>query len=173
MGMLIDLQSSQGHALVVGGGVIATRKVKSLVEAEFRITVVAPDVSEEIRLAAWTTVFERAFEETDVTSEPRPALVFACTNDRATNQEIGRIARREHIPVVVTDAQEESTFFTPAILRDGDLAIAVSTGGASPSIAREVRERIVAALGPGWGSIVRLARSERDKQRAETRRTDE
>lgn len=170
MGMLIDLQPTMGHALVVGGGVIATRKLKSLVEAGFRITVVSPEVSAEIRRHPGITIQARAFAESDITHEPRPALVLACTNDRETNREIGRIARREHIPVVVADAQAESTFFTPAILRDGELAIAVSTGGASPTIAREVRERIVAALGPGWGDIVRIARSEREKQRTSTPR---
>lgn len=165
MGMLIDLQPSMGHALVVGGGVIATRKVKSLADSEFRITVVAPDITDDIRLAPFVTAIERVFEPTDITASPLPALVFACTNDRETNREIGRLARSLAIPVVVADAQEESTFFTPAILRDGDLAIAVSTGGASPAIARQVRERIVAALGPGWANIIRLARSEREKTR--------
>jgi precorrin-2 dehydrogenase/sirohydrochlorin ferrochelatase len=74
------------------------------------------------------------------------------------------LARSVRIPVVVADAQSESTFFTPATLRDGQLAIAISTGGASPTLARTIREKIAAALGPGWGQIVLVARGEREKR---------
>lgn len=163
MGLMVDLQPAAGPALVVGGGAVAARKVRNLAEAEFGIVVVAPLVADEIRLAPHVTVIERAFEPEDI--ELRPfAAVFACTDDRVVNALVGRLARAARIPVVVADAQGESTFFTPATIRDGDLAIAVSTGGASPALARDIRQRIITSLGPGWGSIVRLARNERDRR---------
>ena len=165
MGMMVDLQSAAGPALVVGGGKIATRKVRGLAEAEFQVTVISPAVSDEIRLAPHATVIERPFSPDDLAGDTRYALVFACTDDRTVNCEIGRLARLANIPVVVTDAQEESTFFTPAVLRDGDLAIAVSTGGASPRIARSIREYIVASIGPGWAPILGLARKERQSRK--------
>ncbi|MGH2632020.1 MAG: precorrin-2 dehydrogenase/sirohydrochlorin ferrochelatase family protein, partial [Tepidiformaceae bacterium] len=89
-------------------------------------------------------------------------VVLACTDSREVNRAIGAAARLRGIPVLVADRQAESTFFTPAVLRDGDLAVAVSTGGASPTMARVIRERIVAALGPGWSGVLRTARSERE-----------
>ncbi len=161
MGLMIDLLPAAGPALVVGGGAVATRKVRNLVEAEFEIVVVALAIADEIRLAPHVTLFQRAFEPTDIDLR-RFGVVFACTNDRATNALVGRLARTLGIPVVVADAQPESTFFTPATIRDGDLAVAVSTGGADPALARRIREQIVASLGPNWGSIVRAARSERE-----------
>ncbi len=160
--MMIDLQPSAGPALVVGGGDGALRKVRNLAEAEFNVTVVAPDVLDAVGLLPFVTVQRRAFEEADVTAVPAWSLIFACTNVREVNRRIGELARARNIPVVVTDRQAESTFFTPATIRDGDLAVAVSTGGASPALAKMIRERIVAALGPGWGTVARLARQERE-----------
>ena len=165
MGLLIDLQPAAGAALVVGGGAVAARKVRNLAEAEFTITVVAPAVLEEIRLTPFVTVIEREFQAGDIALGYGFAVVFACTEDREVNRLVGQLARAAKVPVVVADAQEESTFFTPATLRDGDLAVAVSTGGASPKLARQIRERIVSALGPGWGQILQAARTERQARR--------
>ena len=161
---MIDLQPASGHALVVGGGKVASRKVRALVEAEFAITVVAPLIAGEIRQAPFVTLLERAFEGGDLDHEVGFAVAFACTDSREVNREVGIEARARHIPVVVADAQAESTFFTPATLRDGDLAIAISTGGASPALTRRIREKIAAALGPGWGQVVAGARRERERR---------
>lgn len=162
MGLMIDMQPSAGRALVIGGGKVATRKVKSLAEAEFEVTVIAPEVTEEIRLAPTVTAVEREFDAADLQSEHRWALVMACTDSREVNREIGRLARLANLPVLVADAQDESTFFMPAVMRDGELAVAVSTGGASPTTAQWVREQIAGALGPGWGKMVARARTERE-----------
>lgn len=166
MSVMIALQPTAGPALVVGGGAVAARKVRSLAEGEFQVVVIAPDVLEEITLAPFVTVHRRAFEPADLQSDARYALVFACTNHRETNRLVGQLARAANIPVVVTDSQPESTFFSPAVIRDGDLLVGVSTGGASPSLARVIRERIVAALAPGWAHIVHAARKEREERLA-------
>lgn len=166
--MMIDLRADAGPALIVGGGAVATRKAKGLAEAEFRMTVIAPQVDGAIRSLPWVTVIERDFHPADLLANAGYSLVFACTASRTVNAEVGRLARAARIPVVVADAQDESTFFTPATIRDGELAIAVSTGGASPTLARSIREQIVAALGPGWGKVVSLARAERRKRPGKT-----
>src|SRR5690606_1600608 len=92
------------------------------------------------------------------------AIVFACTSDRETNRRVAEECRDEGIPVLVADAQDESTFFSPAIHRDGDLTVAVSTGGAAPRPAQEVRDTVVAALGGGWAERVAAARGERNER---------
>ncbi len=166
---MIELRPEAGPALIVGGGAVALRKARNLAEGEFRIAVIAIEISDRLRQQPFVTVYERGFEDSDMDAAAPWALVFACTSDRAVNRRVGELARARNIPVVVTDAQDESTFFTPATIRDGDLAIAVSTGGASPSLAKAIRERIVAALGPGWGTVTYLARQERQKRLAEKR----
>lgn len=162
MGMMIDLRSEAGPALIVGGGKVAARKAKSLAEAEFRIVVIAPVVDPAIGALPWVTALEREFVEADLPESSPYSLVFACTDSRRVNQEVGRLARAARIPVVVADRQAESTFFTPATVRDGDLVVAVSTGGASPKVATLIRGRIAAAIGHDWSTIVSAARSERE-----------
>lgn len=161
MSLVIELQPAFGPALVVGGGQVALRKVRSLVEAGFATTVIAPDVSPDIRELPGVTVEERPYVRGDCGSF---AIVFACTSDRETNRRIGGECREECIPVLVADAQEESTFFSPALHRDGDLTVAISTGGAAPRLAQEVRDTVAAALGSGWAERVAAARGERDQR---------
>jgi siroheme synthase-like protein len=152
MGMMIDLQPSMGRALVVGGGIIALRKLRNLREGGFACVAIAPAIRDEIRLLGGTMCLEREFEDSDIVAGL--ALVFACTDDREVNMRVGALARAAGIPVVVTDAQAESTFFTPAILRDGEVTVAVSTGGASPSSAKAIRTLIANALGSGFGRMI-------------------
>lgn len=167
--MMIDLRADAGPALIVGGGRVAARKAKALAEAEFRMVVIAPAIDQAIRALPWVTVMERAFSADDLPPAAPYALVFACTDSRDVNREVGRLARAVRIPVVVADRQAESTFFTPATFRDGDLAVAVSTGGASPKLAGLIRQRIAGAIGPGWASSVSAARTKREASLRETR----
>ena len=169
MSILIELRPEAGPALIVGGGRVALRKARNLAEGEFRFTVIAPEVFEGFRSLPFATVIERPFEPADIEATPPWALVFACTNDRDVNAAVGKLARALNIPVVVTDRQAESTFFTPATMRDGEVAVAVSTGGASPGLAKMIRERIVSQLAPGWGTIASGVRSEREARLARER----
>ncbi|MEX1102822.1 MAG: bifunctional precorrin-2 dehydrogenase/sirohydrochlorin ferrochelatase [Dehalococcoidia bacterium] len=169
MGLMLDIQPGFGRALVIGGGEIAARKIRTLAEAEFEMTVVAPTVVESIRLAPHVRVIEREWREDDLEGH---SLVLACTNSREVNRAIGEAARRRGLPVLVADRQGESTFFTPAILREGDVQVAVSTGGASPRLAKEIRTRIAEALGRGWGRVAYFARMERTARLGEEPREE-
>ena len=169
MSLMIELLPEAGPALIVGGGAVALRKARNLAEGEFRMTIVAPDVIDGFATLPFVTVHRRPFEPADIDAVPPWAIVFACTSNREVNSRVGDLARARNIPVVVTDRQGESTFFTPATMRDGDLAIAISTGGASPGLAKFIREKVAAALGPGWGSIARVARTEREARLAKAR----
>jgi precorrin-2 dehydrogenase/sirohydrochlorin ferrochelatase len=164
MGMMIDLQPSFGRALVVGGGTIAQRKVQTLVEAGFSVAVIAPDVAPRIREQPGIEFFEREFAAVDVAAE-RWALVFACTNSREVNRTVGEAARGAGVPVVVTDRAEESTFYTPGLVRDGRLAVAVSTGGAAPALTRELTKQLRELLGSGWAERVEAAAEARTATR--------
>lgn len=164
MSLMVELRPEAGPALVVGGGMVAERKVRGLLEAGFRVTVVAPEIGQTIcRPGVECRV--RAFETADIAGH---AIVFACTDSREVNRAVGEAARAAGIFVVVADSQEESTCFTPAVHRDGDLVVGVSTGGASPGLAMEVRDRIAESLGGGWDERVRAARSERQERLAAT-----
>ena len=153
MSLMIVLQPSAGTALVVGGGRVAERKVRSLAEAGFSITVIAPEVSQAIRELPGITITGRPFEVPDVEAAPGLAIVFACTDDRRVNQIVGDVARKRGLPVLVCDAPGESTFFSAATHRDGDLLVGVSTGGTSPQAARAIKNEIVQLSGRWQANI--------------------
>lgn len=169
MSVLIELRPAAGPVLVIGGGVVATRKARTMASGGFAVTVIAPAIADKIRELPMVTLQQREFEATDLSGSTRWALVMACTDDRAVNRQIGELARAANMPVLVADRQAESTVFTPAIIQDGDLRVAVSTGGASPGLAKAIRERIVTALGTGWGASVQRARTEREGRLARKR----
>lgn len=169
MSFLIDLQPSAGPALVVGAGTVALRRITNLAAAGFDVTVIAEaiDAVSAAQLTAHpaVTILQRPFSVTDIDGPGRWALVFACTNDRDVNRRAGELARAHGIPVAVADARAESTFFTPATAREGAVTIAVSTGGGSPGFAKDLRDRIVAALGEGWGATAGTLHDDRAARR--------
>lgn len=162
MSILIELRPDAGPVLVVGGGAVAARKARSLVEGGFEVKVVAPEICPDLEALPVTREI-RLFEDSDLMARPW-ALVLACTNAREVNRRVGELARAQRIPVLVSDSQEESTFFSPAVFRDGDLQVAVSTGGADPALAKSIREEIIAAVGPGWAETIAAARRSRDER---------
>lgn len=158
MSILIELQPTAGPVLVVGGGAVALRRASRFIAGGFDVDVVAPVFAAGFSQLPSARLIVRAFESSDIADH---ILVCACTGDRDVNARIGDLARRRRIPVVVADRQEESTFFMPAVHRDGSLVVGVGTGGASPSLARDIRDRIAECLGEGWASRVDGARNER------------
>ena len=134
--IFLDLRSKP--VLVAGGGTVATRKVKGLLEAGARITIIAPNVSEELR-GRDVTIVEREYRSGDSKGY---VLVFAATSSRDVNAQIGREAATLGIPANIADAPEECGFIVPARFGDGEVQIAVSTGGKDPRRAVAVRDRI-------------------------------
>ncbi|MCS7024000.1 MAG: bifunctional precorrin-2 dehydrogenase/sirohydrochlorin ferrochelatase [Bryobacteraceae bacterium] len=136
----------QGEAvLVVGGGRVALRKCKKLVEAGARVTVVSPRILPEFEKLG-VQVVAREFRPSDIES---PKLIFAATNRREVNAEVKRCADARGIPVNVADCLEECSFLVPATLERGNVQIAVSTSGQNPRLAKQLRihlEKLLAEL---------------------------
>ena len=136
----IDLKNRP--VLVVGGGTVAERKVETLLETGARVTVVSPEITE--RLLGYSrsqriTVLQRTFIPSDVDGV---LLVISATDDPTAQSEIAAIAASRNILVNTVDKPELCTFIVPAILRRGDITIAISTSGKSPSLAAELRARL-------------------------------
>ena len=143
--------------LVVGAGEVAGRKVAGLIGAGARVTVVAAEATAELaRLArdgaiAWE---RRGYRAGDLAGA---RLAIAATDDPEVNRRVAREAEAANIPFNAVDNLELSTFITPAVVARGDLVVAVSTGGRSPSMARKVRERIERALPPEYAALLDVA----------------
>jgi siroheme synthase-like protein len=162
--ILVELLPGAGPVLVVGGGTVARRKVQNLVEGGVTHVVIAPAIDDAIAALDGVTCIRRPFVHVDIDARPW-ALVLACTGDRGVNRTIGELARARHIPVLVADARAESTVAFPALHRDGDLLVGVSTSGADPALAARLRDSVAEALGPGRAAEVAAARAARAARR--------
>ncbi|HEX6371095.1 MAG TPA: bifunctional precorrin-2 dehydrogenase/sirohydrochlorin ferrochelatase [Longimicrobium sp.] len=149
------LDMARLRVLVVGGGAVAARKVAGLAEAGGRPMVVAPAVTDELRASivrlrlVW---HPRPYDSMDV---DRHHLVFAATNDAAVNGRIADDARAAGALVSRADEGGESDFHVPSHIRQEDVVVAFSTGGASPLLARRLRERLETVVTPGLGRAAR------------------
>ena len=150
------LLSLEGRAtLVVGGGPVAARKAAALVRCGARVTVVAPELCpamERLVAGGGAVLARRPFVEADAQG---CLVAIAATDDDGVNREVGAAARRRGALVNVVDQPELCDFTAPSVLRRGPLAVAVSTSGASPALARRVRKMIGELLGPEWAVVAR------------------
>ena len=150
--------------MVVGGGEVANRKARKLLQARAEVVVVSPEVKPELESVA-TEVRRRPYREGDLEGA---FLVFAATDSREVNSAVAREARERGIPVNVADEPSEGDFALPSVLRRGQLQVAVSTGGASPTLARRIRHELEDAFGSEWAGVVdELGRARRERRRAE------
>lgn len=165
----IFLNIREQPCLVVGGGEVAARKCAMLLRAGARVTLLAPALGRECAadLAA-TRVTHRAagFQEADVAGY---ALVIAATSDDAVNRAVAAAAQARHIPVNVVDQPALCSFIMPSIIERAPVIVAVSTGGASPILARLLRARLESLIPAGYGRLAALAAVFRDQVKARFR----
>ncbi|MBI3826284.1 MAG: bifunctional precorrin-2 dehydrogenase/sirohydrochlorin ferrochelatase [Candidatus Rokubacteria bacterium] len=156
--------------LVVGGGPVAERKVDGLLAAGAVVTVVSPRLTRRLARAvarARVRHLRRRYRRGDVAGA---TLAFAATGDPRVDGAVAAEGRRRGVWVNVADVPARCDFILPSILRRGALTVAVSTGGASPAVARAVREQLERSLTPAHGALVEIAGEVRRVLRARGRR---
>ncbi|HET6318189.1 MAG TPA: siroheme synthase CysG [Chloroflexota bacterium] len=152
------------RVVVVGGGHVATTKVRALLPCQpSPLIVVAPHASEFIQEAPGVEWRRRQYESMDIQGA---ACVFAATDDRTLNARVAADARDKNVPVLAVDDVPNCDFIAPAIVRRGDVVIAISTGGRSPAMARRVREHLDRTLPAWWGELLDVAATTRQELRA-------
>jgi precorrin-2 dehydrogenase/sirohydrochlorin ferrochelatase len=152
-------------AVVVGGGEVAVRKVELLLSCGARVRLVSPGATESpSRLGPSVERVSRPYRPTDLDGA---FVVFAATDDPAVNGEVASEARARGILVNVADAPPLCDFLVPSVVSRGDLQIAISTGGASPALARHLREELERAIGPEYAELVALLEAVRERVLAE------
>lgn len=128
--------------LVVGGGAVAYRKVKTLLACQALVRVVSPHLISPLEMLIdnkrcfWSI---KKYSQTDLRDA---MLIFACTEKAEVNDKVASDAQEVSRPVNVADNPEKCSFIVPSVFRQGDLSIAVSTGGASPLVARQIRKQL-------------------------------
>lgn len=147
---MISLDLSGKQCLVVGGGQVAERKVRSLLECGARVRVVSPDVSPGLKSLAdegrisYRRGYYRAPDLEGV------FLVIGSTDREDVNRQVAEDCAARNLLVNIVDDPTKGNFFVPAVVRRGALTIAVSTGGKSPLLARKIREELEKAYGPQY-----------------------
>ena len=137
--------------LLVGAGRVGEGKLQSLLRAGARLTVVAPKATARVqRLAKLGEIVwrKRNFSARDLSGM---LLVVAATSSHATNAGIFKQARQCGVLCNAVDDPSHCDFYYPAVLRRGDLQIAISTGGASPELASRLRKELESCFGPDYG----------------------
>lgn len=144
------------RTVVVGGGKVAERKVVGLLEAGAQVTVIGP--TQTARLRTWSekgaiALLDRPYRQGDLSGA---FLVIAATDDPQVNQAVCREAQALGCLVNSVEKPERSDYIVPAVIRRGDITVSISTGGASPALARHLRQRIEQALGPEYAALAAL-----------------
>jgi uroporphyrin-III C-methyltransferase / precorrin-2 dehydrogenase / sirohydrochlorin ferrochelatase len=159
----VFLKLKDRPCLVVGGGEVAARKVSLLVQARAQVTVLAPDLNSSLTaLAKAGTVSYRngTFSEADIAGF---ILVIAATDDEDVNRRVSVSAQALGIPVNVVDNPSLCSFITPSIIDRSPMMVAISTGGASPVLARQLRARLESLIPAGYGRLAKIVDEFRGK----------
>jgi len=156
----IVLDLAGRRAVVVGGGRVALRKARALAEAGARVTAVAPQFLPEFAEAAGIERLEAPYAAGHLEGA---VLAVAATDEEAVNRRVADDARAARVPVNVVDVPEQCDFIVPAQVRRGELVVAVTTGGAAPSLARRLRERLEEEFGPEWAAYLEALRAARER----------
>jgi uroporphyrin-III C-methyltransferase/precorrin-2 dehydrogenase/sirohydrochlorin ferrochelatase len=152
----IFLSVKDQSCVVIGGGEIATRKVAQLLRSGAQVRVVAPDLCANLakfRDEGRIEHLARGYQDGDLDDA---YLAFAATDSERVNHEVAAAGRDLRIPVNVVDHPEDGSFIMPSVIDRSPVVAAVSTGGASPVLARLIRSRLESVIPTGYGRLAEL-----------------
>ncbi len=174
-GYPIVLLLENKRAIVIGGGSVAERKVRGLLECDALVTVVSPIITDGIsnlvqqKKCRW---LEKEYEACDLRLVD---IVFAATDDESVNARVFADSTAARLMVNVADRPELCSFYLPSVLRRGELSIAVSTQGSSPLLARRIRLQLEERFTDIYATYVDLLSNARPRVKScipENRRMD-
>ncbi len=144
------------RSIVIGGGDVALRKVKSLLECRAKVTVIStkphPEIS-KLSEERMIRLIERDYKAGDLKDA---VIAIVCTNAKKVNRKAADEARKEGALVNVADDPERSDFIIPSFFRRGNLTVAVSTSGVSPALAKKIRTKLEKSFGLEYASLLSL-----------------
>ncbi|MCX7095799.1 MAG: siroheme synthase CysG [Methylobacter sp.] len=159
----VFLKLKDQACLVVGAGEVAARKIELLARAGAKITVIAEQISPAVlslQAAHNLTLVQKSFSSADLGAF---RLVVSATDNNETNRLVAKTATEQNIPCNVVDTPELCSFIFPAIIDRSPIIAAVSSGGASPVLARLLRAKLETVIPPAYGRLAELAEKFRDK----------
>lgn len=133
----VDVENQ--NCLVVGGGVVALRKIEKLLPFNPNITVVSPKIHKEILSIENINIINRKFDFNDLKEK---SFVITATDDKVLNKEIYNSCKENNIPVNTVDDKDNCSFIFPALAKNNGVTVAISTSGKSPLYAKYLRKKI-------------------------------
>ncbi len=152
----VNLNITGKVCVVVGGGVVASRKIDSLISCGGVVRVVSPEVCEPLQQMAEENKIQwlqRGYRQDDLDDA---FLVIAATDNRVVQNQVTSDAERKNLLLNVVDDPAACSFQVPATVRRGEFLLAVSTGGGSPAFSAKVRRALEEEYGPEYGEYVTL-----------------
>ncbi len=158
--IFLDLKNRS--CIVIGGGSVATRKVTNLLTANAKVIVISPEISDELqqlKTDGKITLLKRDVEDADIAIA---FLIVAATDNTEVNAQIASLAHNANTPVNVADDSKLCSFIFPSILDRSPVTIAVSTGGASPVLARQLRMKLETMIPSACGRLAGITEEYRE-----------
>jgi precorrin-2 dehydrogenase len=152
----VCLDIKDRHCLVVGGGQVGTRKVRTLLDCGARVTVVSPEVTDELSRLGTQGRIRIALRDYRTADLASAFLVIGATDDPELNRRVHQDAEAAHRLCNIADQPDLCNFVLPAVVTQGDLIVAVSTSGRSPAFARHLRRLLQDQFGPEYGRFLDL-----------------
>ena len=168
--IFVDLKGRP--VLVVGGGSVAEGKVQGLLAAHAEITVIAPQLTDTLRELVDSKRIQHTAREYQPGDLDDCSICFVATDDGAINARVAADCRARGVWVNAADDPANCDFILPAVVRSGKVVVAASTGGASPAMARRLREELTAFVAEGYAPLTDLLADVRKEVRAASFRVE-
>lgn len=159
--VFLDLKNKK--SVVIGGGSVAERKVVTLLSCKADVSVISPDITPRLRELAKKkklTYIKKRYEDKDIKNA---FLVVAATNNRDANKAVFAAAKKYKCLLNIVDKPDESNFIVPSLISRGDLTIAVSTGGKSPALAKQIRKELQQRYGKEYEIFIKAMGKAREQ----------
>ena len=164
MGYLsLNLQLQDEPVVVIGGGAVAVRKIAALLPVGAKVTVIAPTLAFDLialRDKGAITHLARRYQPGDLANA---FLVYAATDNREVNRQVAVEARERNILAEITDKPGEGKLISPAVIRQGDLTVAISTNGKAPALAAIIKRELQPLIGQEYAQATQLLGTIREK----------
>ncbi len=145
--------------VIIGGGKVAYRKACSLKDAGADVTVISPDICPELSKEKGLMLINKSYDESCLDGA---MLVIAATDNEEVNKKVSSDAGKRNIIINVVDRPELCSFIVPSTVNRGDLCISISTGGASPALAKNIRKELEGVFGSEYAEYTNLLTKMRD-----------
>lgn len=164
MGYLsFNIQIKGKSVVIIGGGSVAERKVSNILPSDARVTIISPTLTytlQKLRDNGQIRHIARRYEEGDLAEA---FIVIAATDDHDANLAVAREAEKLKVLVEVTDNPTIGNITSPAMMRQGDLSIAISTNNKAPSLSAAIKRELGRDYGPEYAKTVKLLGVIREK----------